>query len=1011
MAAASASAEDVSKKQKLGSFQAMDLAQPLLNGLNRMSYKVPTPVQRKTLPLALAGMDVVCMARTGSGKTAAFLIPMVQRIKSHESTGGIRAIILSPTRELAVQTFRFAKDMAKFTDIRVVSIIGGDPLEKQFEALSMRPDCIVATPGRLMHHLREIKTLKLKTVKYLVFDEADRLFEMGFAEQLNEIIKQCPEERQTLLFSATMPKQLIQFTRAGLREPQLIRLETDTKMSEELRMAFFTVRTTEKIAGLLYLVRKIIPANDMTIVFTATKHHSEFIHALLNKVGVTSTVVYGSMDQDARESHLKQFRNGQISYLIVTDLAARGIDVPLLNNVINLHFPPTSKLFVHRCGRAARQGRIGYAFSLIEPEEMAFMTDVHLFLGKPVENVYHGNDNGMAADNREKMVAKIGAGTGKGNVAGTSEVTLSSHTKGYTLNEMTPDMIHTGLLPQDILDREIEFIAKSIKEDDLLKNLFKVSENAMKQYRRTRTEASHRGISMAKKIIQGNAIVNIHPVIAGEDPKQCSSDIVEKNNFIRILQTFRPSQTVLESGIGTSTGSTIIKNQGKKGLQRKADAALIGNGETTGVSAMRAMRKSAETVLVRNKEKQKAAYESIVKEQEAEKRKLALKERDDGETLSKVGPLVDSSMQWATLEAEAEEEEKMLAGIRDEYDNHGGDSESEEEKVTMNKKTGKKKNKGEDTAALQTAGESKEDNKASSEHAAASGKVRLSIAERKKLKKKGGSTLDMHANVRAKTLTNRIISENTDEYSKKKTFKDDRFYMSYGIEDEHEAYTEEALQPKSGLRTAEAQQAALMESALLDVAPDDAMELNKQRRIRRWDDKKKKFVRQSIEEIQNLKGVKRMRLDTGTIGKSKVPAGEMYNKWAKRTRREINTDTVTTSRGDDADDRPIPNVKFNKNVRSELKSEQELRKAQKVRQDNLLKNMPKDKRRKIEEAKRAEKKGGAGGFDKGSKGKSGGHKGDSRSSRGGGGFKVSIGSKKKGGFKASSGGKGGKGRR
>ncbi len=146
-----------------------------------------------------------------------------------------------------MQTYRFAKDMAKFTDLRIISIVGGDPIEAQFEALSSRPDIIIATPGRLMHHLKEISTFKLKYIKYLVFDEADRLFEMGFAEQLNEIIKECPVERQTLLFSATLPKMLVQFTRAGLRDPQLIRLETDTKMSEELRVVFLCNRSNEKV--------------------------------------------------------------------------------------------------------------------------------------------------------------------------------------------------------------------------------------------------------------------------------------------------------------------------------------------------------------------------------------------------------------------------------------------------------------------------------------------------------------------------------------------------------------------------------------------------------------------------------------------------------------------------------------------------------------------------------------------------------------------------------------------
>jgi ATP-dependent RNA helicase DDX54/DBP10 len=150
-------------------------------------------------------------------------------------------------RELALQTYKFAKDMAKYTDLRIVSIVGGDGMEQQFELLASRPDVVIATPGRLMHHIREISTFKLHDVKYLVFDEADRLFEMGFAEQLNEIIRECPKERQTLLFSATLPKLLVQFTRAGLRDPQLIRLDTDTKMSDELRQAFFYVRSTEKV--------------------------------------------------------------------------------------------------------------------------------------------------------------------------------------------------------------------------------------------------------------------------------------------------------------------------------------------------------------------------------------------------------------------------------------------------------------------------------------------------------------------------------------------------------------------------------------------------------------------------------------------------------------------------------------------------------------------------------------------------------------------------------------------
>lgn len=371
----------MSGPKSAGSFQTMGLESDLFKGLNRIGYKNPTPVQRKALPIALAGIDIVCMSRTGSGKSCVFLVPLLQKLKSHnKSGGGVRAVILSPTRELAVQTFKLAKDMGKFMNIKFASLVGGDSIDGQFDQLADNPDVIIGTPGRLMHLLREVSTFNLKNCSYLVFDEADRLFEMGFSEQLNEIIRECPTDRQTLLFSATLPKQLVQFTRAGLKEPQFIRLEAEASLSAELRCAFLSVRSNEKLAAFLYLVRTIIPRTHFTIVFVATKHHSELLHALIQHIGLSSTMIYGSMDQDSRNSNLRRFRNGEVHFLIVTDVAARGIDIPLLNNVINFHFPTSPKLFIHRCGRAARQGRTGFAFSLVDPDEWPYAADVHKFL-------------------------------------------------------------------------------------------------------------------------------------------------------------------------------------------------------------------------------------------------------------------------------------------------------------------------------------------------------------------------------------------------------------------------------------------------------------------------------------------------------------------------------------------------------------------------------------------------------------------------------------------------------
>lgn len=555
------------KKAAPGSFQSMDLGKELLSGLARMGYKVPTPVQRKALPIALAGMDVVCMSRTGSGKTCVFLLPLFEKLKAHDGSAGARAVILSPTRELAMQTFKFAKDMGKFTDLRIAPIIGGDPLDPQFEMLANRPDLIIATPGRLMHLLQEVSTFNLKSVQYLVFDEADRLFEMGFAEQLNEIVRGCPPTRQTLLFSATMPKMLIQFTRAGLKDPQLVRLDAESKLSDELRLAFFTVRSNEKISALLYLVRRIIPSDQQTIIFTATRHHSEFVHRLLNKIGVRSTLVYGTMDQEVRSSNLKLFRNNVVKYLVVTDLAARGIDVPLLNNVINFHFPPTPKLFIHRCGRAARQGRIGYAFSLVDPEELAYAMDVHLFLDKAMVN-----PRVVAADAAQQNAAE------------------DNTFQAYELSSMDPSMVHTGLFPQDALDQETEYIKMALAEDTQLAADYKTSTNAMKQYRRTRTEASKLAVKKARVAVKSDSFIHIHPLIMGTDPSSCTASVQEKINFVKHLQTFRPHQTVFETGIGFGTGSQAIKGIGKKGSK-----------ESHGVEVMKALRKELKSGLIRAK--------------------------------------------------------------------------------------------------------------------------------------------------------------------------------------------------------------------------------------------------------------------------------------------------------------------------------------------------------------------------------------------------------------------------
>ncbi|KAG8897000.1 ATP-dependent RNA helicase dbp10, partial [Tulasnella sp. 403] len=411
----------------------------LLRALLMNGYKTPTPIQRMTIPSSLATppRDLVGMARTGSGKTLAFMVPLLQRLGGrHSTTFGARALILVPTRELALQILRVGKQMAKGWDkggdhagdmsddgnittpakgqaLRWGLIVGGESLDEQFNMMANNPDIIIATPGRLLHIVVEMN-LELRSTQFVVFDEADRLFEMGFATALNEIIQRLPSTRQTLLFSATLPKNLVEFAKAGLQDPKLVRLDAETKISTDLRMAFFSVKHAEKDACLLTLLRDVIKvplaadrsqksheksdkrkgkrgegpvqlASHQTLIFTATKHHVEYLSNLLVAAGYSVSHIYGSLDQTARRMQMDNFRKGASDILVVTDVAARGIDIPVLENVVNYDFPHGARVFVHRVGRTARAGRQGWAWSLVSHNELPHLLDLQLFLGRELK--------------------------------------------------------------------------------------------------------------------------------------------------------------------------------------------------------------------------------------------------------------------------------------------------------------------------------------------------------------------------------------------------------------------------------------------------------------------------------------------------------------------------------------------------------------------------------------------------------------------------------------------------
>uniref|UniRef100_A0A4X2K1T3 ATP-dependent RNA helicase DDX54 n=1 Tax=Vombatus ursinus TaxID=29139 RepID=A0A4X2K1T3_VOMUR len=505
------------KKKKSGGFQSMGLSYPVFKGIMKKGYKVPTPIQRKTIPVILDGKDVVAMARTGSGKTACFLIPMFEKLKAHSAQTGARALILSPTRELALQTMKFTKELGKFTGLKTALILGGDKMEDQFAALHENPDIIIATPGRLMHVAVEMN-LKLQSVQYAVFDEADRLFEMGFAEQLQEIIGRLPEDHQTVLFSATLPKLLVEFARAGLTEPVLIRLDVDTKLNEQLKMAFFHIREDDKPAVLLHLLRNVVRPQDQTVVFVATKHHAEYLKELLTVQGVRCTHIYSSLDQTARKINLATFVHGKCSALIVTDVAARGLDIPLLDSVINYNFPAKSKLFLHRVGRVARAGRSGTAYSLVAPDEVPYVFDLHLFLGRPLT---------LAVPNEKPSDASVDGVLGR--------------------------------VPRNVVDEEECRLITDHDVSSELQSLRRVAENAHKQYLRSRPGPSPESIKRAKDL--DPTLLGLHPLFSS----QLEDEELERMKLVDGIRNYRSRATIFE--INTTTrdpGSQVMRAKRKR---------------------------------------------------------------------------------------------------------------------------------------------------------------------------------------------------------------------------------------------------------------------------------------------------------------------------------------------------------------------------------------------------------------------------------------------------------------
>lgn len=366
-------------------FSGLGLAEPLLRALRAQDYDRPTPIQAQAIPELLAGKDLLGIAQTGTGKTAAFALPILQHLSASRERPGprtARALILAPTRELAIQIGQAFRDYGRHLSLRQAVIFGGVSQRPQVKALQRGVDILVATPGRLLD-LMEQRHLRLDSAAHFVLDEADRMLDMGFIRDVKKIAAALPRRRQTLLFSATMPGAVTGLAAALLRDPVRVAVTPAATPVERIEQRVFFVAAGEKRALLARILRD--PALERSIVFTRTKHRANRVAQHLDQAGIAADAIHGNKSQGARQRTLEAFRGGRLRVLVATDIAARGIDVDGVTHVINFELPNVPEDYVHRIGRTARAGASGAAISLCDPSEQAFLRGIEALTKRRLE--------------------------------------------------------------------------------------------------------------------------------------------------------------------------------------------------------------------------------------------------------------------------------------------------------------------------------------------------------------------------------------------------------------------------------------------------------------------------------------------------------------------------------------------------------------------------------------------------------------------------------------------------
>jgi ATP-dependent RNA helicase RhlE len=367
-------------------FKELEVSASVLKALADKKYTEPTPIQEKAIPIVLNNQDVLGCAQTGTGKTAAFAIPIIQRIQDKIDFEGLKphisALIVTPTRELAIQIDDNIKQYSKYTDIRHAVIFGGVKQYQQVERLKKGVHILTATPGRLLDLVGQ-KIIRLDEIKIFVLDEADRMLDMGFIHDIRKILQLLPRKRQSLFFSATMPKNIVDLSKTILYKPAKVEVSPVSSTADTIQQYVYMTNKSTKKDLLVHLIK--VKKIEQVLVFSRTKHGADRIAKHLKRKHINAAAIHGDKSQNQRQNALKNFKTGEVHVLVATDIAARGIDIDKLKYVINYDIPNESESYVHRIGRSGRAGESGNALSLCEPEELDYLKDIEKLIKRKID--------------------------------------------------------------------------------------------------------------------------------------------------------------------------------------------------------------------------------------------------------------------------------------------------------------------------------------------------------------------------------------------------------------------------------------------------------------------------------------------------------------------------------------------------------------------------------------------------------------------------------------------------